>query len=507
MKVINTMFSWYIRQRLPHIKRYVNYPLEVQSIIFQELIKNAANTEWGRKYQYAKIKTAEEFQAQVPISRYEDIFPYIERMMHGESDVLWPGKVAWFSKSSGTTNGKSKFIPVTEVNLKECHLRGGHDVITSWYGNNNARLLEGKNLTIGGCYDVFEGFKETRIGDVSAIMMDHMPGYVKLFNTPDVQTALMKNFDEKLERMAQLASKENVTIMAGVPTWVLVLARRILEITGKDNLLEVWPNFEVYIHGGVHFNPYREQFKALLPAENVGYVNIYNASEGFFAAQLDNIAEEGEMTLMLDNGIYYEFLPATEWHKEHPKAIPLEAVEVGQNYALIISTNAGLWRYMPGDTVAFTAVFPFKIKVTGRIKHYINVFGEEVMIENTDKALAKTCLETKAQISEYTVAPIFLSTKQKGGHEWIIEFEKAPPSLAKFTELLDKNLQDINSDYEAKRYKDLALVLPVVHQVPEGTFHNWLRAKGRYGGQSKVPRLSNERTYLEEILDFSVQKI
>jgi len=295
--------------------------------------------------------------------------------------------------------------------------------------------------------------------------------------------------------------------MAGVPTWVLVLARRILEITGKDNLLEVWPDFQVYIHGGVHFNPYREQFKALFPAENIGYVNIYNASEGFFAAQLDNVAEEDEMTLMLDNGIYYEFLPATEWHKEHPKAISLEKVEIGQNYALIISTNAGLWRYMPGDTVAFTSVFPFKIKVTGRIKHYINAFGEEVMIENTDKALTKTCAQTEAQISEYTVAPVFLSTEQKGGHEWAIEFEKKPRSLPEFTKLLDKNLQDINSDYEAKRYKDLALVLPVIHEVPEGTFHNWLRAKGRYGGQSKVPRLANERIYLEEILEFSTQKI
>ncbi len=503
MRVFNSMFSWYIRQRIPHIKRYTDYPLQVQHILFQELIKISTNTKWGKKYGYSDIRTAEDFSQAVPISQYKDIYPYISRMMHGESNVLWPGKVTWFSKSSGTTTGKSKFIPVTDASLKHCHLRGGHDVMAAWYANNNAHLFEGKNLIMGGCYAPFEPHPKTLIGDVSAIMINNMPGYVKFFHTPDVETALMDNFEEKIERMAKIASKEKVTTIAGVPTWVLVLFRRILEITGKEHMHEVWPNFQVYMHGGVHFEPYREQFLQLFPDKNVGYINIYNASEGFFAAQLENTALEGEMTLFVDNGVYYEFLPAEEWHKEQPKTIKLEEVELNKNYAIVISTNAGLWRYMPGDTVAFTSISPFKIKITGRVRHFINAFGEEVVIENTDKAIAKTCIQTASKITEYTVAPIFLSTKSKGGHEWLIEFEKAPDSLPKFAQLLDKNLQAINSDYEAKRYKNMALSLPLIHQLPAGTFHNWLRSKGRYGGQSKVPRLANERKYLEEILSFS----
>lgn len=502
MKLFNTMFRWYIRQRLPRIRRFEQYPIEVQNLLLRELIDTAKDTKWGKQYAYADLDSPAEFRRRVPISYYEDISPYIKRMMHGERDVLWPGRVAWFSKSSGTTGGGSKYIPVTDVSLRKCHLAGAHDIIARWYDNNDARLFEGKGLMVGGTFETFQPYPDTRIGDVSAVMIHHMPSYIQFFTTPDVQTVLTKDFDEKIDRMAKITPTERVTTLMGVPTWNIVLFRRILEITGKENLLEVWPDFQLYMHGGVNFEPYRKQFEEFFPDKRVSYLNIYNASEGFFAAQLENEAEEGEMTLLLDNGVFYEFLPKEEWHKDAPEAIGLEEVELGEIYAIVISTNAGLWRYVPGDTVAFTDTKPYKIKIVGRMKHFINAFGEEVVIENTDTALAQACAQSQAQISEYTVAPIILSREARGGHEWLIEFEKEPKSLHDFGVLLDKNLQKINSDYAAKRFKDMALHLPVIRQVPVGTFHNWLRSKGRYGGQNKIPRLANERKYIEEIIDF-----
>jgi len=502
MKVFNTMFRWYIRQRLPRIRRFGQFPIDVQNLLFKGLIHTAKDTEWGKQYRYETIDNPAEYRRRVPVSTYEDVYPYIKRMMHGEQDILWPGEVKWFSKSSGTTGGGSKYIPVTEVSLRECHIAGGHDIMATWYEHNDARLFEGKGLMVGGTFETFASHPATHVGDVSAIMIHHMPRYLQLFTTPDVQTMLTQDFDEKIERMAAITPTEKVTTLMGVPTWNIVLFRRILEITGKENLLEVWPDFQLYMHGGVNFEPYRNQFREFFPDNKVAYLNIYNASEGFFAAQLENEAPEGDMTLLLDNGVFYEFLPKSEWHKDQPEAIDLEDVEVGKTYAIVISTNAGLWRYVPGDTVTFTSKTPYKIKITGRTKHCINAFGEEVVIENTDAALVRTCEQTKAQISEYTVAPIFLSREARGGHEWLIEFEKEPESLHDFGILLDKNLQNINSDYAAKRFKNLALHSPVIHKIPTGTFHNWLRSKGRYGGQNKVPRLANERKYLEEITDF-----
>ena len=504
MKLFNTMFRWYIRQRLPRIRRFENYPVEVQNLLFRDLIDTAKNTKWGKQYDYGSITTTSEYRRRVPVSSYEDIFPYINRMMYGERGVLWPGIVSWYSKSSGTTNGKSKYIPVTEISLRTCHIAGAHDLMAKWYHNNeDARLFEGKGLMVGGAYESFEPFPQTRVGDISAVMIHHMPGYIHHFTTPDVDTMLTKDFDEKLARMASITPTECVTTLMGVPTWSIVLFRQILEATGKDNLLEVWPDFQLYMHGGVNFEPYRQQFQEFFPGKKVRYLNIYNASEGFFAAQLENEAPEGEMTLLLDNGIFYEFLPESEWHKKQPEAIDLQDIEIGKNYAIIISTNAGLWRYIPGDTVSFTSIQPYKLKITGRTKHYINAFGEEVMVANTDAALAKTCEQTRAKISEYTVAPKLLSRTSYGQHEWLIEFEHEPESLEKFSALLDKNLQNINSDYEAKRFKDMALRPLLIHTLPKGTFHNWLRSKGRYGGQNKVPRLANERKYLEEIMDFA----
>jgi len=504
MKLFNTMFRWYIRQRLPRIRRFEKYPIEVQNLLLRDLIDTAKNTKWGKQYDYKSITTPAEYRRRVPINHYEDIFPYIGRMMYGERDVLWPGLVSWFSKSSGTTNGKSKYIPVTEVSLRTCHLAGAHDIVAKWYENNeNARLFEGKGLMLGGAHEIFTPYPQTRVGDVSAVMIHHMPGYIHHFTTPDVGTMLTKDFDEKIARMAAITPNERVTALMSVPTWSIVLFREILEATGKDNLLEVWPDFQLYMHGGVNFEPYRQQFRDFFPGDKVGYLNIYNASEGFFAAQLENEAPEGEMTLLLDNGIFYEFLPESEWSKKEPEAIGLQDVEIGKNYAIVISTNAGLWRYVPGDTVSFTSNQPYKLKITGRTKHFINTFGEEVMVGNTDAALAKTCEQTKAKISEYTVAPKLLSLVSRGQHEWLIEFEREPESLEEFSVLLDKNLQQINSDYEAKRFKDMALHPLLIHKIPEGTFHNWLRSKGQYGGQNKVPRLANERKYLEEIINFA----
>lgn len=501
-KMINRIFRQYYRRRYRRIERFMEQPHRVQDELFRQLIEASRHTEWGRKYDYRRIKNPAQFAERVPIQDYESLKPYIRRMMHGEKDVLWSGQVKWFSKSSGTTSDKSKFIPVSSRNLKTCHIRGTWDTMTLFYHNRpDARQFELKSMVMGGSLSRFEPYPKTTIGDVSAIMIDNMPAIGKPFYIPDFETALMSEWEEKLERMAQIASREpDVVMIGGVPTWTVVLFRRILEITGKRHMLEVWPNFQVYIHGGVSFTPYKKQFEAFFPSDQVDYQEIYNASEGYFAVQNDFAVND--MLLLLDNGIYYEFLPMEEWDKENPKAIPLSEVEAGKNYAMVISTNGGLWRYTPGDTIMFTSTAPYKIKVTGRTKQFVNAFGEEVMVENTDKALAMTCAEQDAIVSEYTVAPVYFKGGGKGGHEWVVEFEKEPANLAAFAQLLDHNLQKVNSDYEAKRYRDMALSPLRLRLAPAGTFHKWMAARGKLGGQHKVPRLANHRRYIEEILDF-----
>lgn len=505
-KMTNTLFRHYLRFRMRHVRRYMSDPHGVQRYWLERLLLTARDTEWGKKYSFRSIKSHRQFANRIPIQGYDSLKPYIERMMLGERAVLWPGRVRYYSKSSGTTNDKSKFIPVSRQNLKFCHIGGTWDTTTFFYDKHpEAELFRRRSMLMGGHLKPYEAYSKSFVGDVSAVMLDRMPSVAKPFFTPDFETALLPDFEEKIERMAQRCSFEDVVMIGGVPTWSVVLFRRMLEVTGKKNMLEVWPNFQVYIHGGVSFTPYREQFKAFFPNENafgkkVAYQEIYNASEGFFAIQND--FETDDMLLLLNNGVYYEFLPMEEWHKENPKAIPLEAVEIGKNYAIIISTNSGLWRYAIGDTVTFTSTFPYKIKITGRTRQFVNVFGEEVMVENTDKALALTCQATGAIVADYTVAPIYLQGTEKGGHEWLVEFERFPGRLDQFTQLLDQNLQQINSDYEAKRYRNLALNELCLRPMPNGTFHNWLRMKGKYGGQSKVPRLSNERKYVEEILSF-----
>lgn len=503
--LFNKGMRLFLSARYRRINEFLEAPHETQKRVFHELLRQGSHTEYGRKYGFSHINDPKSYAKKVPVQGYEDIKPYIDRMMMGEADILWPGFVRWFSKSSGTTTGKSKFIPVPKENLYGSHIRGSWDTITIMYQNfPESRLFADKSLVMGGSLDTFEGNPDTKIGDVSAIMLYHMPIFARPFYTPDLETALLPNWDEKIERMARICTEESVTMFGGVPTWTIVLFRRILEMTGKDNMLEVWPDLRAYIHGGVGFDPYREQFKEFVPSDEFIYQEVYNASEGYFAIQ-DHFNEKG-MLLMLDNSIYYEFIPREEWGKEFPETVTLKEVELGETYALVISTNAGLWRYTPGDTVTFTSLDPYRIMISGRTKQFINAFGEEVMVGNTDKAIARTCEEFDAIVSEYTVAPVYIEDGQKGGHEWLIEFAREPGDLDAFSRKLDLNLQAINSDYEAKRYKDMALSNLRIKTLPENTFIEWMRRRGKIGGQNKVPRLCNSREYVDQILSFIEEK-
>lgn len=501
--MINQLFRLYYKQRYRTIEHYMQHPHDVQQALLTQLIEATRHTVWGKKYDHRSIHKLSTFMDRIPISQYEDVQPYIKRMMLGEKDVLWSGQVRWFAKSSGTTDGKSKYIPVTSQSRKYCHIRGTWDTMTLFYRHrSDARQFECKSIVMGGTVERYAPYPKTMIGDVSAIMISHMPFVGRPFYIPDFKTALLPDWEEKLERLARIAADTpNVVMIGGVPTWTVVLLRRILEITGKKHMLEVWPEAQLYVHGGVSFVPYREQFRNFFPSSEFTYQETYNASEGFFAVQND--FSSNDMLLLLDNGIYYEFLPVEEWYKDNPRAIPLSEVEVGVNYALVISTNAGLWRYVPGDTVMFTSTYPYKIQITGRTKQFVNAFGEEVMVDNTDKALAKTCRATHSAVVDYTVAPIYFQQEDRGRHEWLIEFEHPPVDLERFTHLLDQNLQAINSDYEAKRYKNIALARLKLTVLPSGTFQGWLRAKGKLGGQHKVPRLANDRKYIDEILSFT----
>ena len=498
-KWINTFYKWYHRQRYRRIQQFMVEPHAVQRSLFKNLIKAGTPTKWGKQHYYSEIKTTQDYQQAFQVQTYDSIKPYIKRMMHGEKDVLWNGRTKWYSKSSGTTSDKSKFIPITRQNRLYCHQRGGWDTMTLFYHNRaDAKQFQYRSMLMGGSLYQYEEYSATYCGDVSAIMIHHLPYAVRPFFAPDFKTALLSDWEEKIELMAQYAShNQNIVMIGGVPTWTVVLMRKILEVTGKEHMLEVWPNFQGYIHGGVSFTPYRKQFQQFFPSEKVSYQEIYNASEGFYAIQND--FNKDDLLLLLDNGIYYEFCPMDQWESDNPIAIPIWEVELNKNYALIISTNSGLWRYMTGDTVLFTSLLPYKIKITGRTQQFINVFGEEVMVENTDKALAATCQAFNAIVSDYTVAPVFLDGNTHGRHEWLIEFAIAPSDLDMFAILLDKNLQEINSDYEAKRYKSIALERLSITMIPPGMFHTWLRSKGKFGGQHKVPRLANHRRYIEEI--------
>ncbi|MDE1193390.1 MAG: GH3 auxin-responsive promoter family protein [Arachidicoccus sp.] len=498
MKIFSPAISKLARLRHWRIEGWLQNPISVQREVLQDLVTHGQYTFFGRQYGLNNVFDIRSFKKQVPIHEYQQLQPYIDKLILGEENILWNTPVAWFAKSSGTTGSKSKFIPVTDESLEDCHYKAAKDVLTMHYQNNpDSELLNGKGLVIGGSHHVSQINEKIFCGDLSAVLLQNSPFWGQWLRTPELSIALMDEWENKIEALAYSTIKEDVTSISGVPTWTLVLAKRILDITGKKNIKEVWPNLQLYMHGGVSFMPYKDQFKTLF-GEDVHYLEMYNASEGFFAAQ-DSPAEEG-MLLFLDHGIFYEFMPIEEYGKQNPKTIGLSDVQTGKSYAPVISTNGGLWRYLIGDTIRFTTLNPYRIKVTGRLKHYINAFGEELIIDNADNAIAAVCKQLGCSVNEYTAAPIYFSDNENGAHEWIIEFEKEPDNLSVFTHLLDKELKKTNSDYEAKRQKDIALRLPVIRIVPKNTFNEWLKCKNKLGGQHKVPRLCNERIYVDEII-------
>lgn len=496
---LNSFFSWVIKKRIHQIGLFMKYPVEVQNELFLKLMDEAALTRFGLEHKFSGIKTIKDFKQAVPIRTYEDFKPYINALREGEQNILWPSRLKWFAKSSGTTDARSKFIPVSREALEECHYKGGKDLLALYYMQRpNARIYDGKSLVMGGSSKINSFNAEGYTGDLSAIIIRNLPIWVELKRTPSREIALMDNWEEKIEAMARATMDEDVTNIAGVPSWTLVLLKRIMEIKGADNVRDVWPNLELFMHGGVSFKPYREQFQKIIRGGEMHYINTYNASEGFFGIQ-DRV-DTDDLLLMLDYGIFYEFLPTEELESKNPKTVGLKEVEIGRNYALVISTNGGLWRYLVGDTVRFTSKFPFRVQVSGRTKHFINAFGEEMMVDNSDHAIAEASAATGAHVTDYTVAPIYMGDNSKGAHEWVIEFEHHPDSMERFNIILDESLKRVNTDYEAKRAFDLNMTRPVIRTVPEGTFYQWLKSKGKLGGQHKVPRLSNERTFLEEIL-------
>jgi hypothetical protein len=489
-----------MKKRFHQIELFMKYPNEVQLDWFKKLIYSAKDTEWGQKYDYKSITKPSVFSDRVPVNDYDGLKPYIDRLRKGEQNILWPEEIKWFAKSSGTTSDKSKFIPVSEDSLEECHFNGGKDLLSIYCNNNPDTLLfDGKGLALGGSHHISEYDNEAYYGDLSAIIIQNLPFWAQFIRTPNMSIALMDEWESKIELMVKVTKEENVTSLSGVPSWTLLLLKRILEDTGKSNIHDVWPNLEIFFHGGVSFHPYREQFNKIIPSSKMKYLETYNASEGFFGIQ-DRMNSD-EMLLMLDYGIYYEFIPTEFIGLENPKAIPLSEVEIDKNYALVISTNSGLWRYMIGDTIKFTSLYPFRIKITGRTKNFINAFGEELIVDNAETAMDIACKKTGAVINEYTAAPLFYNDMENAAHEWVIEFSEMPESLEYFNEVFDNALKSANSDYEAKRYHNMILREPAIHSVPTGTFYNWLKKRGKLGGQHKVPRLFNERKYVEEILN------
>lgn len=499
--LFNSIASWLLKKRDHQIELFLKYPGEVQEEVLRQLLSIAEDTEVGRKYGFRSIPNYKTFAERVPIVSYEEFEPMIERARRGEQNIFWPTAIKWFAKSSGTTNAKSKFIPVSSEALEDCHYKSSKDLLCLYLNNNeNSQLFTGKSLRLGGSKELYQD-NGTFFGDLSAILIDNMPFWAELSSTPSNKVSLMSEWESKMQAIIKECVQENVTSLAGVPSWMLVLLNNVLEETGKDHLFQVWENLEVYFHGGVNFGPYKDQYKSLLPRKNFNYYEIYNASEGFFAIQDRNHSDD--LLLMLDYGIFYEFIPMDHYGTLEQRVVPLWEVRPEVNYAILITTNAGLWRYKIGDTVRFTSTDPYRIKVTGRTKHHINVFGEELIIENAEEALKSICKKTGAEIKDYTAAPIFMSDKEKGGHEWIIEFRTPPEEIEYFTEILDNALKSLNSDYEAKRYQNMTLNMPKVHIARHNLFYDWLKSKGKLGGQHKIPRLSNERTYVEELLQMN----
>lgn len=500
--LVNSIASWFLKKRFHQIDLFLKYPNEVQNELLFQLLAKAKDTEIGKQYHFDSIGNYRAFADRVPISSYEDYQGLIERSRGGEHNIFWPNPIKWFAKSSGTTNAKSKFIPVSTESLEDCHYAASKDLLCLYLNNNpESQLFTGKSLRLGGSKELYKE-NGTAFGDLSAILIDNMPFWAEYSSTPSNKVSLMSDWEHKMHAIVEETRYENVTSLAGVPSWMLVLLNKVLDETGRDNLFDIWPNLEVYFHGGVSFVPYFDQYKGILPKSNFRYYEIYNASEGFFAIQDQN--NSSELLLMLDYGIFYEFIDMSTYGSSQPKVIPLSDVQLHINYAVIITTNAGLWRYKIGDTVRFTSIDPYRIKVSGRTKHHINAFGEELIIENAENALKQVCALTNAEIVEYTAAPVFMSGKTKGSHDWLIEFKTMPEDIEQFNTLLDSTLKSLNSDYEAKRLNDMTLNMPKVHVARERLFYDWLKQHDKLGGQHKVPRLSNSREYMDELLGLNV---
>jgi len=498
---INSLFSWIIKKRIHQIELFKKFPIDVQTELLENLLLQARSTAFGRQYDFASVSSYSTFRERIPLHEYDDIRPYIDRVMAGESGVLWPGQTKWFAKSSGTTSTRSKLIPVTKESLEDCHYKGGKDLLSMYYVNyENRKLYSGKHLIVGGSAQVNYLSNDSYFGDLSAIIVKNLPWWAEIRRTPGKEITLMSEWEEKIEKMAHSTLLENVYILAGVPSWTMVLGKRILEISGKSTLKEVWPNLELYMHGGVNFAPYKDAFAELVGFDDMHYVETYNASEGFFGIQ-DQVGNLS-LLLMLDYGIFFEFIPMEHFQgTDSQHVISLEEVQLGKQYAVVISTNGGLWRYIIGDTITFTELSPYRFRISGRTKSYINAFGEEVIVENAEYAVAQACKITNAQVREFHACPIYMDNQTKGAHQWIIEFEKEPDNIEQFKTLVDQKLKETNSDYDAKRYKDMILQTPEFTIVPQGTFHQWLKKKNKLGGQNKIPRLANNRQLLEEILE------
>jgi len=502
MPIIPSIIKWLNTKRISQIELFKKYPVETQQEVLYKLLAQASATEWGKKYSYETITSADEYKSRVPVQTYEDIIPYVERLRNCETNLLWPGEIKWFAKSSGTTSAKSKFIPMSREALEDCHYRAAKDILAIYTFNNpETRIFSGKALTLGGSHRINQFSNDSLYGDLSAILIENAPFWVEIVRTPSHKIALIEDFEQKLDLITKKTVNENVTNFSGVPSWYLTLIKHILAYTGKSDLMDVWPNLEVFFHGGISFNPYRELYRQLIRNDAMHYMETYNASEGFFGIQDD--PSRSDMLLMLDYGIYYEFIASDKAGSDSAPAYSIGEVEKGINYAIVISTNGGLWRYMIGDTVTFTELSPYRFVITGRTMHFINAFGEEVIIDNANKALEAACRSTGAIVSEFTAGPVFMDVSSRGSHEWLIEFETEPSDLGLFTKILDETLKSVNSDYEAKRFKDINLVMPLVRSVPSGTFSSWLKSKNKLGGQNKVPRLSNTREYIEEIYEFA----
>lgn len=496
---ITSIVSKVFLPRQKELERHISEAETLQGEVLAYLTAKAGDTEYGRRHIFSNIKSYEDFAANVPLNTYEELKADIDRMRHGEESVLWPGVVKWYAKSSGTTNDKSKFIPVSREGLQNLHYQGGKDAVAMYLRNNpKSRIFDGKSLILGGSHSHNYDLRNSLVGDLSAILIENISPLANLVRVPKKQTALLSDFEVKRDRIAHETMTKNVTNLSGVPSWMLSVLTRVMELTGKTHLEEVWPNLEMFFHGGVAFTPYRKQYEQLITSPRMHYMETYNASEGFFGLQDD--PSDPAMLLMLDYGVFYEFIPMDEFGSDNPTVVPLTGVRTGVNYAMVISTSCGLWRYIIGDTVRFTSRNPYKFVITGRTKSFINAFGEELIVDNAEQALAHACRETGAEVLEYTAAPVFMDAGGKCRHQWLVEFAKEPADLPAFATLLDRKLQEINSDYEAKRYKDITLQHLEIVKARPNLFNDWLKSKGKLGGQHKVPRLSNSRDIIEQML-------